>query len=138
MKSPPMKSSRARTSLSFAVPGAFTPTCSAQHLPSFVDNADALKAKGVDSIVCLSVNDAFVMGAWGAAQNVGDTVLMVADGNVEFTQAVGLELGWLRLRPRPALAALLHVCGGRRCQAAQRRARRFLRREQRGKLLEQI
>lgn len=76
----------------FAVPGAFTPTCSAQHLPSFVDNADALKAKGVDSIVCLSVNDAFVMGAWGAAQNVGDTVLMLADGNGEFTQAVGLEL----------------------------------------------
>lgn len=76
----------------FAVPGAFTPTCSAQHLPGFLNNADALKAKGVDTIVCLSVNDAFVMGAWGEAQNVGDTVLMAADGNGEFTAAAGLEM----------------------------------------------
>ena len=76
----------------FAVPGAFTPTCSAQHLPGFVDNADALKAKGVDEIVCLSVNDAFVMGAWGKAHNTGDKVKMVADGNAQLTQALGFEL----------------------------------------------
>ena len=76
----------------FALPGAFTPTCSAQHLPGFVNNAAALKAKGVDTITCLSVNDAFVMDAWGQAQNVGNTVLMLADGNCEFTQAVDLVL----------------------------------------------
>ena len=76
----------------FAVPGAFTPTCSARHLPGFVRDADALKAKGVDEIVCLSVNDAFVMDAWGKAQNTGDKVTMVADGNAQLTQALGLEL----------------------------------------------
>jgi peroxiredoxin len=75
----------------FAVPGAFTPTCSARHLPGFVRDADALKAKGVDEIVCLSVNDAFVMDAWGKAQNTGDKVTMVADGNAQLTQALGLE-----------------------------------------------
>ncbi len=76
----------------FGLPGAFTPTCSAQHLPGFVDNADAIKAKGVDAIVCLSVNDAFVMGAWGQDQGVGDKVLMVADGSAFFAKAVGLDL----------------------------------------------
>jgi len=76
----------------FALPGAFTPTCSAKHVPGFVQNYDALKAKGVDSIVCLSVNDAFVMGAWGKDQGAGDKVRMLADGNGEFTQAVGLEM----------------------------------------------
>jgi peroxiredoxin len=76
----------------FAVPGAFTPTCSDHHLPGFVVRADEIRAKGVDTIVCLSVNDPFVMGAWGADQEVGDRVLMVADGNGEFTRAVGLEL----------------------------------------------
>ncbi len=76
----------------FGVPGAFTPTCSAQHLPGFVANADALRAKGVDSIVCLAVNDAFVMGAWGKDQNVGDKVTLVADGSAAFTKAAGLEL----------------------------------------------
>jgi len=76
----------------FAVPGAFTPTCSAQHLPSYVQNADALKAKGVDEIVCMAVNDVFVMDAWGKDQNVGDKVRMLADGNGEFTTALGLEL----------------------------------------------
>lgn len=75
----------------FAVPGAFTPTCSARHLPGFVAQADALRAKGVDRIVCLSVNDAFVMDAWGRDQTVGDAVVMAADGNAEFTRAVGLE-----------------------------------------------
>lgn len=76
----------------FALPGAFTPTCSARHLPGYIDNAEALKAKGVDKIVCLSVNDAFVMGAWGKAQNVGDKVVMAADGNGDFTRAVGLVM----------------------------------------------
>lgn len=76
----------------FAVPGAFTPTCSAKHLPSFRDKAAELSAKGVDAIACVSVNDAFVMKAWGADQNVGDTMLMLGDGNGEFTKAVGLEM----------------------------------------------
>ena len=76
----------------FAVPGAFTPTCSAKHLPGFVQNLDALKAKGVDSLVCLAVNDAFVMGAWGREQGVGDGIIMLADGSAAFTKALGLEL----------------------------------------------
>jgi peroxiredoxin len=75
----------------FAVPGAFTPTCSMSHLPGYVVNADAIKAKGVDSIVCLSVNDAFVMDAWGKDKNA-EHLLMIADGNGQFTQAVGLEM----------------------------------------------
>ena len=76
----------------FALPGAFTPTCSAKHVPGFVQNYDALKAKGVDLIACLSVNDAFVMGAWGKDQGAGDKVRMLADGNGEFTEAVGLVM----------------------------------------------
>ena len=76
----------------FAVPGAFTPTCSKQHLPGFVAKADALKSKGIDTIVCMAVNDAFVMEAWGKDQNVGDTVMMLADGNGDYTKALGLEL----------------------------------------------
>jgi len=76
----------------FALPGAFTPTCSAKHLPGFVNNHQALKAKGIDSIACLSVNDAFVMDAWGKDQNVEGKVLMLADGNGEFTKAVGLAM----------------------------------------------
>ena len=75
----------------FAVPGAFTPTCSAAHLPGFVANADRIRAKGVDDIVCLSVNDAFVMDAWGRTQNA-EAIHMVADGNGEFARAAGLEL----------------------------------------------
>jgi peroxiredoxin len=75
----------------FAVPGAFTPGCSMTHLPGYVVNADAIKAKGVDTIACMSVNDAFVMGAWGAAQNA-EEILMLGDGNGEFTRAIGLEL----------------------------------------------
>jgi len=75
----------------FAVPGAFTPVCSAQHLPGFIAKASEIKAKGVDAIVCLSVNDAFVMDAWRRAQNAGDDVVMAADGNAEFTRALGLE-----------------------------------------------
>jgi len=76
----------------FAVPGAFTPTCSMKHLPGFLEQADAIKKKGVSEIVCLSVNDAFVMGAWGKANNVGGKVRMLADGNGDFTKAVGLTL----------------------------------------------
>ena len=76
----------------FALPGAFTPTCSAKHLPGFIKQAGALKAKGVDAIACLSVNDAFVMGAWGESQGAGDTVAMLADGNGDFTRALGLEM----------------------------------------------
>ena len=75
----------------FALPGAFTPTCSAKHLPGFVQNAAAFKGKGIDKIVCLAVNDAFVMGAWGKDQNVGDKVVMAADGNGEFAKALGLD-----------------------------------------------
>ncbi len=75
----------------FAVPGAFTPTCSDYHLPGFVLRADELHAKNVDTIACVSVNDPFVMGAWGQDQKVGDKVLMLADGNGEFTRAMGLE-----------------------------------------------
>ena len=73
----------------FAVPGAFTPVCSAQHLPGFLQHADEIKAKGVDTIACVAVNDVFVMDAWGKAQNVGDKVLMLADGDGEFTKAIG-------------------------------------------------
>ena len=76
----------------FGLPGAFTPTCSAKHLPGFVQNAEAIRGKGVDRIVCLSVNDAFVMDAWGKNQNVGENVMMIADGNADFAKAVGLEL----------------------------------------------
>lgn len=75
----------------FAVPGAFTPTCSMAHLPGFVVHADAIKAKGVDSIVCLSVNDAFVMGSWGEGANA-EELLMIGDGNGDFTKALGLEM----------------------------------------------
>jgi len=76
----------------FALPGAFTPTCSAKHVPGFVNNHDALKSKGVDEIACLSVNDAFVMGAWGKDQKADGKVHMLADGNGDFTRAVGLEM----------------------------------------------
>ena len=76
----------------FAVPGAFTPTCSQRHLPGYVDKAAALKAKGVDTIACVSVNDAFVMGAWGKDQKTEGKVTMLADGSGDFTRAVDLEL----------------------------------------------
>ena len=75
----------------FAVPGAFTPGCSLTHLPGFVVKADEIKAKGVDSIICLAVNDAFVMDAWGKAQNA-DEIIMLADGNAELTKAMGLDM----------------------------------------------
>ncbi|MBV9748396.1 MAG: peroxiredoxin [Acetobacteraceae bacterium] len=76
----------------FGTPGAFTPTCSAKHLPGFVQNVDALHAKGVDQIVCMAVNDVFVMSAWAKHESVGDGMLMLADGSGVFTKALGLEL----------------------------------------------
>jgi peroxiredoxin len=76
----------------FGVPGAFTPTCSDHHLPGFVIRAEDLKAKGVDRVACVAVNDAFVMGAWAAAQGVGESVTMIADGSAAFTKALGLEV----------------------------------------------
>ena len=88
----------------FGLPGAYTPTCSAQHVPSYVTNHDALKAKGVDEVWCVSVNDPFVMGAWGREQGTAGKVRMMADGSAEFTKACGLELdltaGGLGLRCR--------------------------------------
>ena len=76
----------------FGLPGAFTPTCSAKHVPSYLANYDKLKAKGVDAIACVSVNDAFVMGAWARDQHTGDKVRMLADGSADFAKALGLEL----------------------------------------------
>jgi peroxiredoxin len=76
----------------FSVPGAFTPTCSREHLPGFIDQADQIKAKGVDTIACMAVNDTFVMDAWGKSSGAGDKVLMLADGNGDYTRALGLEL----------------------------------------------
>lgn len=81
-----------KTVVIFGLPGAYTPTCSAAHVPGFVEKADALKAAGVDEIWCLSVNDAFVMGAWGRDQHTGGKVRMMADGSAEFTKATGLTL----------------------------------------------
>jgi peroxiredoxin len=76
----------------FSVPGAFTPTCSAKHLPGFIEQAPALKGKGVDKIVCMAVNDVFVMSAWGKSAGVGEAIVMAADGNGEYARALGLEL----------------------------------------------
>jgi glutaredoxin/glutathione-dependent peroxiredoxin len=81
-----------KTVVFFAVPGAFTPTCDARHLPGYVELADKLKAKGVDTIACLSVNDIFVMKAWGKSAGVEGKVVMLADGNGDYTRALGLEL----------------------------------------------
>ncbi|MEL7311968.1 MAG: peroxiredoxin [Pseudomonadota bacterium] len=75
-----------------SVPGAFTPTCSMNHLPGFVEHAATLKEKGVDTIACMAVNDVFVMSAWGSDRGVGDDVLMLADGNGDYTRALGLEM----------------------------------------------
>lgn len=83
---------RGRTGVLFGVPGAFTPTCSAKHLPGFVTHAAALRDKGVEVIACMAVNDAFVMGAWAKDQGVGEQVVMLADGSAAFTKALGLEL----------------------------------------------
>jgi len=86
---------KGRKVVMFAVPGAFTPTCSAKHLPGFVENYDALKAKGVDEVVCMAVNDAFVMGAWAKSQSADGKMTMLADGSAALTKAMGLELDLL-------------------------------------------
>ena len=83
---------RGRRVALFSVPGAYTPTCSARHLPGFVDKADELKGKGVDEIACTAVNDAFVMNAWGESSGAAEKVTMLADGNGEFAQATGLVM----------------------------------------------
>ena len=92
---------KGKTVALFAVPGAFTPTCSAKHLPGFKEKAAEFRAKGVDTIACVSVNDVFVMNAWGKDQGVGSDVLMLADGNGDFTKAVGLELDGSRFGMGP-------------------------------------
>jgi glutaredoxin/glutathione-dependent peroxiredoxin len=76
----------------FSVPGAFTPTCNAKHLPGFIHQAEAMRAKGIDTIACMAVNDVFVMNAWGKSAAAGDLVTMLADGNGEYARALGLEL----------------------------------------------
>ena len=86
------KATAGKTIAIFALPGAYTPTCSAQHVPGYVQHADALKAAGVDEIWCVSVNDAFVMGAWGRDQHTAGKVRMMADGSADFTKATGLTL----------------------------------------------
>ena len=83
---------KGKTVVLFSVPGAFTPTCDAKHLPGYIEKASAIKAKGVDTIACMAVNDVFVMNAWGKHSNVGDKVLMLADGNGDYARALGLEL----------------------------------------------
>jgi peroxiredoxin len=83
---------KGKTVVLFSVPGAFTPTCDAKHLPGYVELADQFKAKGVDTIACTAVNDVFVMNAWGKSGGVGDKILMLADGNGEYVKALGLEL----------------------------------------------
>jgi peroxiredoxin len=83
--------SRGKRVVLFAVPGAFTPTCSDHHLPGFVTHAEEIKAKGIDTVACVAVNDHYVMGAWGNARGAGDQILMLADGNGEFARAMGLE-----------------------------------------------
>ena len=107
----------------FAVPGAFTPTCSERHLPGFVEQADALKAKGVDTIACVAVNDPFVLSAWEKARDVGGKVEMLSDGNGEFTRGARAGFRRQRLRPRHALAALRDGGRGRHGQDAADRGR---------------
>lgn len=83
---------KGKTVVLFSVPGAFTPTCDAKHLPGFVELAEQIRAKGVDTIACVAVNDVFVMNAWGKSASVGDKIMMLADGNGEYARALGLEL----------------------------------------------
>ncbi|HTD31292.1 MAG TPA: peroxiredoxin [Steroidobacteraceae bacterium] len=83
---------KGKTVVLFSVPGAFTPTCDAKHLPGFVELAEQIRAKGVDTIACMAVNDVFVMNAWGKSASVGDKIMMLADGNGEYARALGLEL----------------------------------------------
>jgi peroxiredoxin len=105
----------------FAVPGAFTPTCSAKHLPGYVEQAEKIKAKGADEIACVSVNDAFVMDSWGKDRNVSNKVTMLADGNAGFHQGPRPRDGQLGLRHGPALAALLALIEDSVVKTARRR-----------------
>ncbi len=107
----------------FAVPGAYTGTCHKMHLPSIFLNAYAIKNKGVDTIAIVSVNDAFVMNAWKRDTDQRDEATFLADGNADFTKAIGMESRRLRQRPRHPLQALLHAGRGRRGEEAQPRAR---------------
>ena len=115
---------KGKTVVLFSVPGAFTPTCDAKHLPGFVQLADQIHAKGVDTIACMAVNDVFVMNAWGKASSVGDKILMLADGNGEYAKALGLELDGQRVRHGHARPALRHRREGRRRQARRGRGAR--------------
>ena len=108
----------------FGLPGAFTPTCSAKHVPSYVANLDALKAKGVDEVICMSVNDAFVMGAWARDQKTGGKIRMMGDGSAAYTKALGLELDLVARGHGRALPALLDAGRQRRGQDAQHRGAR--------------
>ncbi|MBX3693687.1 MAG: peroxiredoxin [Steroidobacteraceae bacterium] len=83
---------KGKTVVLFSVPGAFTPTCDAKHLPGYVQHADEIRAKGVDTVACMAVNDVFVMNAWGKSSGTGDKVLMLADGNGDYSKALGLEM----------------------------------------------
>jgi peroxiredoxin len=124
---------KGKTIAIFGLPGAFTPTCSAQHLPGYVQLADQLKAKGVDEIWCISVNDAFVMGAWGRDQKATGIVRMMADGNATFTKALGLDADFVAKHGMGTRSqALLDARRRRRRQAAERggwRLRRVVGRE---------
>jgi hypothetical protein len=109
----------------FSVPGAFTPTCDARHLPGYVELSKAIKAKGVDTIACTAVNDVFVMNAWGKHGKVGDEILMLADGNGEYVKALGLELNATGLWHGSARTALRADrqrwrCDARQCRGARR------------------
>ena len=114
----------------FSVPGAFTPTCSAKHLPSFVNHAADLTAKGVDTIACMSVNDAFVMGVWGKDQKADGKVMMLADGNADYSKGAWTGVGLFRLWHGFARQAVLHDRRRWRRQPTQYR-RRGLRQDQR-------
>ncbi len=97
-----------KTVVLFSVPGAFTPTCDAKHLPGFVELADQIKAKGVDTIACTAVNDVFVMNAWGKHGGVGDKILMLADGNGAYVKALGLEMDGTKFGMGTARSAFRH------------------------------
>ena len=112
---------KGKTVVLFSVPGAFTPTCDARHLPGFVELADRIKAKGVDTIACMAVNDVFVMNAWGKHGNVGDKILMLADGNGDYAKALGLELECNGLRHGYAWTAIRAHREGRSRYPRQRR-----------------
>ena len=121
---------RGRRVALFSVPGAFTPTCSARHLPGFVDKIDELRAKGVDEVACTAVNDAFVLQAWAASAGAEGKVTMLADGNGDFVKAIGLDADFSKFaQARPAFLEAGQRRGGR---AAQRRGARRVQRQQRG------